>query len=85
MDTDSENTEPLGLPTIHDPDGHWNPVMSAANDLDMVACMHVGSSSTLPQNGSGDPARRLVAGLLSVVNRIFLSRKTPTVNDLHQF
>ena len=45
----SENTEPLGLPTIHDPGGYWNPVMSAANDLDMVVCMHVGSSSTLPQ------------------------------------
>ena len=44
----SENPEPLGLPTIHDVDGYWDPVMQAANDLEMVVCMHVGSSSTLP-------------------------------------
>jgi len=44
----SENPEPLGLPTIHDKDGYWEPVMAAANDLEMVVSMHVGSSSTLP-------------------------------------
>jgi predicted TIM-barrel fold metal-dependent hydrolase len=44
----SENPEPLGLPTINDPDGFWNPVMEAANEMGMVVCMHVGSSSTLP-------------------------------------
>jgi predicted TIM-barrel fold metal-dependent hydrolase len=45
----SENPEPLGLPTIHDKDHYWEPVMAAANDLEMVASMHVGSSSTLPK------------------------------------
>jgi predicted TIM-barrel fold metal-dependent hydrolase len=45
----SENPEPLGLPTIHDPNRYWDPVMAAANELELVACMHVGSSSTLPQ------------------------------------
>jgi predicted TIM-barrel fold metal-dependent hydrolase len=45
----SENPAPLGLPTIHDPGGYWDPVMHAANDLEMVVCMHVGSSSTIPQ------------------------------------
>ncbi|MCK9894524.1 amidohydrolase family protein [Frankia sp. AgB32] len=45
----SENPEPLGLPTIHDPKGYWDPVMAAANDLEMVVSMHVGSSSQLPQ------------------------------------
>ncbi|MGE0878722.1 MAG: amidohydrolase family protein [Acidimicrobiia bacterium] len=44
----SENTAPLGLPTIHDKSGHWDPVMQVANDAEMVVCMHVGSSSTLP-------------------------------------
>jgi predicted TIM-barrel fold metal-dependent hydrolase len=44
----SENPEPLGLPTIHDADHYWEPVMAAANELGMVASMHVGSSSTLP-------------------------------------
>jgi predicted TIM-barrel fold metal-dependent hydrolase len=45
----SENTEPLGLPTIHDRNRYWDPVFAAANDLEMVASMHVGSSSQLPQ------------------------------------
>jgi predicted TIM-barrel fold metal-dependent hydrolase len=51
----SENPEPLGLPTIHDKDGYWDPVMAAANDLEMVVSMHVGSSSTLPQICSDAP------------------------------
>ena len=51
----SENPEPLGLPTIHDPAGYWDPVMHAANDLEMVVCMHVGSSSTMPQISSQAP------------------------------
>ena len=45
----SENPEPLGLPTIHDAGGYWDPVMSAANELGLVVSMHVGSSSTLPK------------------------------------
>lgn len=51
----SENPEPLGLPTIHDADGYWDPVMAAANELHMVASMHVGSSSTLPKICSDAP------------------------------
>jgi predicted TIM-barrel fold metal-dependent hydrolase len=45
----SENPSKLGLPTIHDKDRHWDPVMQAANDLQMVVSMHVGSSSEVPQ------------------------------------
>jgi predicted TIM-barrel fold metal-dependent hydrolase len=44
----SENPEPLGLPTINDPDRYWEPLMAAANDAGMVVSMHVGSSSTMP-------------------------------------
>ena len=51
----SENPEPIGLPTIHDPNGYWDPVMQAANDLEMVASMHVGSSSTNPKISSDSP------------------------------
>lgn len=51
----SENPAPLGLPTIHDPNGYWDPVMAAANDLDMVVSMHVGSSSTVPQISKDAP------------------------------
>jgi predicted TIM-barrel fold metal-dependent hydrolase len=44
----SENPAPLGLPTIHDQDRYWDPVFAAANELEMVASMHVGSSSQVP-------------------------------------
>jgi predicted TIM-barrel fold metal-dependent hydrolase len=51
----SENPEPLGLPTIHDPNRYWDPVMAAAQDTQMVVCMHVGSSSTMPAISSDAP------------------------------
>ncbi|MFW0787061.1 amidohydrolase family protein [Gordonia sp. CPCC 206044] len=51
----SENPEPLGLPTIHDKNRYWDPVMAAANDLQMVVSMHVGSSSTVPQISKDAP------------------------------
>ena len=51
----SENPEPLGLPTIHDASGYWDPVMAAANELGLVASMHGGASSTLPKICSDAP------------------------------
>jgi predicted TIM-barrel fold metal-dependent hydrolase len=51
----SENPEPLGLPTIHDPNGYWDPVMAACEATETVVCMHVGSSSTMPQISSDAP------------------------------
>jgi len=45
----SENPAPLGLPTIHDTNRYWDPVMATASDLEMVCCMHVGSSSQIPK------------------------------------
>ena len=51
----SENPAPLGLPTIHDPGGYWDPVLAAANDLEMVVSMHVGSSSQVPQIAPDSP------------------------------
>jgi predicted TIM-barrel fold metal-dependent hydrolase len=51
----SENPAPLGLPTIHDPNRYWDPVMAAANDLEMVVCMHVGSSSQVPKIAPDSP------------------------------
>ncbi|WP_216915839.1 amidohydrolase family protein [Nocardia noduli] len=51
----SENFEPLGLPTINDPNRYWDPVLQAASDNELVVCMHVGSSSTLPNIASDAP------------------------------
>jgi predicted TIM-barrel fold metal-dependent hydrolase len=44
----SENPEPLGLPTIWDPDRYWNPVWDACQETQTVVCMHIGSSSRIP-------------------------------------
>jgi len=52
----SENPEPLGLPTIHDPGRYWDPVMRAAEETELVVCMHVGSSSTMPAISKDAPA-----------------------------
>jgi predicted TIM-barrel fold metal-dependent hydrolase len=59
----SENPEPLGLPTIHDPSRYWDPVMAAANGTDnvMVEVDYPHSDTTWPN--SIDIARRLVAHL----------------------
>jgi predicted TIM-barrel fold metal-dependent hydrolase len=53
--TFSENPAPLGLPTIHDVDRYWDPVMSTANELGMVASMHTGSSSQVPSIAPDSP------------------------------
>lgn len=44
----SENPEPLGLPTINDPNRYWDPFFRAAEECGVVICMHVGSSSQIP-------------------------------------
>ncbi len=41
----SENPAMLGLPTIQDKGGHWDPFMAACEETGMVICMHIGSSS----------------------------------------
>jgi predicted TIM-barrel fold metal-dependent hydrolase len=51
----SENPAPIGLPTIHDRNRYWDPVMAAASDLEMVVSMHVGSSSQVPQIAPDSP------------------------------
>jgi predicted TIM-barrel fold metal-dependent hydrolase len=51
----SENPAPIGLPTIHDANRYWDPVMTAANEIGMVASMHVGSSSQVPQIAPDSP------------------------------
>lgn len=41
----SENPAMLGLPTIQDRTGHWDPLMAACEESETVVCMHIGSSS----------------------------------------
>jgi len=51
----SENFEPLGLPTIHDPGRYWDPVIAAANETGQVLSIHIGSSSTMYKVSSNSP------------------------------
>ena len=51
----SENPYKLGLPSIHDADYHWDPMFAAAAAAEMPVCMHMGSSSTLPQTSPDAP------------------------------
>ena len=41
----SENPSKLGLPSLHS--DHWDPFWAACQDLEIVPCMHIGSSSTI--------------------------------------
>ena len=51
----SEEPSKLGLPSIHDKDRYWDPVFATANELGLVASMHVGSSSNVPKIADDAP------------------------------
>src|SRR5438876_268052 len=38
-----ENPYPLGLPSIHDKDRHWDPLFAAVEETQTTLCMHIGS------------------------------------------
>jgi predicted TIM-barrel fold metal-dependent hydrolase len=62
----SEDPSKLGLPSIHDRTGYWDPVFRAANDAGLPLAIHFGSSSTTPQTSADAP--RLVSGTLSPIS-----------------
>ena len=47
----------LGLPSIHDKDGYWDPFLAACEETETVINMHIGSSSKMPTH-VGRRARR---------------------------
>jgi predicted TIM-barrel fold metal-dependent hydrolase len=49
----SENFQPLKLPTIHT--GHWDPVLAACNEMEIVLSIHIGSSSTFHRISDDSP------------------------------
>jgi predicted TIM-barrel fold metal-dependent hydrolase len=51
----SEEPSKLGLPSIHDQNRYWDPVFATANELGLVASMHVGSSSNVPRIADDAP------------------------------
>ena len=57
----SENPYLLGLPSIHDPGRHWDPMVAAAAETGMPICMHLGSSSQLPSTSPDMPMVGVIA------------------------
>lgn len=45
----------LGLPSVHDEGGHWDPFFAACAETDTVVCMHIGSSSKMPSTSADAP------------------------------
>jgi predicted TIM-barrel fold metal-dependent hydrolase len=45
----------LGLPSIHDPDGYWDPVFQACDETSTVVCMHIGSGSRMAETSPFAP------------------------------
>jgi predicted TIM-barrel fold metal-dependent hydrolase len=44
-----EMTTYLGLPSIHDPAGYWDPLFRACDETGTVICMHIGSGSRMTE------------------------------------
>ena len=53
--TFSEMPHFLNLPSIHDPDGYWDPFFAACNETDTVINMHIGSGSRMAENSPFAP------------------------------
>jgi predicted TIM-barrel fold metal-dependent hydrolase len=51
--TFTEGPEKLGLPSLHS--GYWEPFIQACEETGTVLCLHVGSSSTIPETSSDAP------------------------------
>jgi len=54
--TFSEIPPYLGLPSIHDADGYWDPLFEACAETGTVVNMHIGSSSKMPSTSADAPA-----------------------------
>jgi predicted TIM-barrel fold metal-dependent hydrolase len=53
--TFSENPAQLGLPSIHDRDGYWEPLFAACAETSTMVNMHIGSSSVIPTTSPDAP------------------------------
>jgi predicted TIM-barrel fold metal-dependent hydrolase len=62
--TFSENVTKLGYPSIHS--DHWDPLWQAAEELGIVMCMHIGSSSQMVITADDAPMDVLIT--LSPIN-----------------
>lgn len=45
----------LGLPTLHDADGHWDPFLAACDETGTTICIHIGSGSRFSKSSHDAP------------------------------
>jgi predicted TIM-barrel fold metal-dependent hydrolase len=64
----SENPNALGLPSLYDADGYWDPMFATASDAEMVVCTHIGSSSRLPR--TAPDSTLIVSTVLAPLNSV---------------
>jgi predicted TIM-barrel fold metal-dependent hydrolase len=64
----TENPAPLGLPSLHDRTGYWDPVWTACEETDIPVCCHIGSSSQLPN--TADDAPFIISVTLTPMNAV---------------
>ena len=53
--TFSENPYHLGLPSVHDKDRFWDPLLRACEETGTIMNMHIGSSSKMPSTSPDAP------------------------------
>jgi predicted TIM-barrel fold metal-dependent hydrolase len=51
----SEQPADLGLPSVHSRDRHWDPFLTACDEIQAVVCMHIGSSSKIRTTSDDAP------------------------------
>jgi predicted TIM-barrel fold metal-dependent hydrolase len=62
----------LGLPSIHDPSGFWEPVFDACDETGIVLCMHIGSGSKLVESSPFAP-KAVVLGMKHDIAQLSLT------------
>jgi predicted TIM-barrel fold metal-dependent hydrolase len=65
----SEIPPNLGLPSVHDADGYWDPFFAACNEAKVTINMHIGSGSRMPSTSPDAPAA--VGSTLTFANCCF--------------
>jgi len=71
----TENPVVSGLPSFHDPDGHWDPVFAVCEEAELPICMHIGSSGYVPLIDPAAPFTSTISaasagGQLALVNMV---------------
>lgn len=66
----------LGLPSIHDKGGYWDPLLQACDETGTTVCMHIGSGSKMPSTSADAPAAvgstaTFTNAMLSLVDWLF--------------